>query len=107
LQRLCDGYRVVPHGVSLSVGAAAPLDRAYLGRLKALVARVRPPWWSDHLCWGQSSRAVLHDLLPLPHTPAVIAHVVERVRAVQDFLEVPFALENVSSYLAFAGSSMP
>src|SRR5262249_20300013 len=87
LERLTDGYPVVNHGVSLSIGSSAPLDREYLKRLKALLARIDPPWCSDHLCWGQTSKVVLHDLLPLPQTAAVVDHVAGRVREVQDFLE--------------------
>ncbi|WP_394824334.1 DUF692 domain-containing protein [Pendulispora albinea] len=107
LERLLARYRVIPHGVSLSIGASHPLDRDYLGHLKALVARIRPPWASDHLCWSDVPGANLHDLLPLPYTRAALAHVVSRVREVQDFLEVPFALENVSSYMTYRASTMP
>src|SRR5580704_5820754 len=47
LEHLSGRYRVVPHGVSLSIGASEPLDGAYLGRLKALVDKIDPPWASD------------------------------------------------------------
>jgi uncharacterized protein (UPF0276 family) len=98
---------IVMHGVSLSIGSTEPLDRAYLGKLKALAERVRPAWISDHLCWtgvnGQSS----HDLLPLPLTGACLAHVADRVRAVQDLLGRPLVLENPSTYLEFRASEIP
>src|SRR5215467_1074091 len=95
LDRLRAHYPVVNHGVSLSIGATAPLDREYLTKLKALVKRIDPPWCSDHLCWGGTSKVALHDLLPMPHTNEAIAHVATRVKHVQDYLEKPFALENV------------
>lgn len=107
LDRLRARYRVVPHGVSLSIGARMPLDRPYLARLKALLRRIEPPWCSDHLCWTGTERANLHDLLPLPHTREAIAHVAARIKEVQDFLELPFALENVSSYVSYTQSEMP
>ena len=107
LERLRGHYRVVPHGVSMSIGASTPLDTSYLSRLKALLRRLDPPWFSDHLCWTGVAEANLHDLLPLPHTKAAIAHVAARVRQVQDTLERPFALENVSSYLTYTSSAMP
>ncbi len=106
LEKLAASYRVVPHGVSLGIGSAVDLDDDYLKKLKALVKRLNPPWVSDHLCWGAVSNVVLHDLLPLPQNAEVVAHVVERVKRVQDYLEVPFALENVSSYMAFRASTM-
>jgi uncharacterized protein (UPF0276 family) len=107
LERLCSGYPVIPHGVSLSIGQAEPLDTAYLDHLKVLVDRISPPWASDHFCWTGSAHANLHDLLPLPLTRAAALHVADRVRRVQDFLGRPFALENASSYLTFTSSEMP
>jgi uncharacterized protein (UPF0276 family) len=107
LERLHERYAVVPHGVSLSIGSTAPLDRPYLDRLRALIDRLDPPWFSDHLCWTGVSSANLHDLLPLPHTKAAAQHVIERVRQIQDLVQRPFALENVSSYLTYTASAMP
>src|SRR5438552_310662 len=71
LDRLRAHYPVVNHGVSLSLGSTAPLDGGYLARLRDLVRRIDPPWCSDHLCWGGTSRVVIHDLLPLPQTEGV------------------------------------
>ena len=106
LERVLDSYRVVQHGVSLGIGGPEPLDRDYLARLKQLVRKVAPPWLSDHFCWCGAGGAHLHDLLPLPYTWEAVELVAERARAVQDYLEVPFALENTSSYMAFAASEM-
>lgn len=107
IDRLRERYRVVPHGVSMSIGSVDPLDRDYLTRLKKLVARVGAPWCSDHLCFTGVNGVVVNDLLPLPYTKEAIAHVVERVKRVQGFLEVPFAIENVSSYMTYRASTMP
>ena len=107
LERLTSAYRVVPHGVSLSIGSSGDLDEGYLRRLKALFARIRPPWASDHLCWTASGGVDVHDLMPLPYTEAVARHVAERLARVQDFLEVPFAIENASSYMTYRASAMP
>jgi uncharacterized protein (UPF0276 family) len=106
LARLQDAYRVVPHGVSLAIGSVEPLDDAYIERLRGLIARLSPPWVSDHLCWARAPGVHIHDLLPLPYTREAVDHVVERVKRVQGSLEVPFALENVSSYMTFKDSTM-
>ncbi|KYF60168.1 hypothetical protein BE08_05350, partial [Sorangium cellulosum] len=106
LERALASYRLVQHGVSLSIGSADPLDFDYLRRLKALLGKVRSPWVSDHLCWTGAHGVNLHDLLPLPYTEEAVRHVAARARAVQDFLEVRLALENVSSYLTFTASRM-
>ena len=106
LERLRDGYRVVPHGVSLAIGSVEPLDTDHLARLRALVDRLDPPWVSDHLCWGRAPGMHVHDLLPLPYTAEAVDLVVERVKRVQGTLERPFALENVSSYMTYRASTM-
>lgn len=107
LDRILERYPVVMHGVSLSIGSADPLDFDYLKRLKQLAKKTKTPWVSDHLSWGKLKGAHYHDLLPLPYRRDVIDHVVERARIVQDYLEIPFALENVSSYASFKEDQMP
>jgi uncharacterized protein (UPF0276 family) len=106
LMRVRERFPVALHGVSLSIGSTGPLDLAYLAQLKTLAARVRPVWISDHLCWTGVNGKNLHDLLPLPYTEEALAHVVARVRAVQEILGQRILLENVSSYLAFQESRM-
>ncbi|HKC51405.1 MAG TPA: DUF692 domain-containing protein [Myxococcota bacterium] len=100
-------FPVALHGVSLNVGSVDSLDAAYLERLDELVRRVEPAWLSDHLCWTGVDGHQLHDLLPLPLTEAALRHVSERVARVQDRLGRRIALENVSSYAAFAADEIP
>jgi len=107
LERIRERYPLVLHGVSLSIGSTAPLDRAYLIELKALAERVQPAWISDHLCWTGIAGRNLHDLLPLPQTEEAVRHVAARVREVQDFLGRRILLENVSSYVSFTYSALP
>lgn len=106
LDQVRERYPVVMHGVSLSIGSVDPIDKGYLRRLKQLADRVNPPWISDHLCWTGVGGHNLHDLLPLPYTEETIRHVVSRLKQVQDFLERPFVIENVSSYMSFTDSQM-
>jgi uncharacterized protein (UPF0276 family) len=97
---------LVLHGVSLDLGASDPLDARYLRELAALADRFQPAWLSDHLCWTAQGGAHLHDLLPLPQTEEIVRHVAERIAAVQDALGRRIAIENVSSYVRFAGDEL-
>jgi uncharacterized protein (UPF0276 family) len=106
LMRIREHYPMVMHGVSLSIGSATPLDRAYLEELRVLAKRVEPAWISDHLCWTGVGGKNLHDLMPLPYTDEALRHVVARVRTVQDILGRRILLENVSSYVSFRDSRM-
>jgi uncharacterized protein (UPF0276 family) len=106
LERIAERYPVALHGVSLGIGNTDPLDRDYLLKLKALADRVRAHWVSDHLCWTGVLGKNSHDLLPMPYTEEALRHTVERVRQVSETLERPLVLENPSSYVEFAASSM-
>ncbi len=107
LERFRERYPLVMHGVSLSIGSTDPLDRDYLRSLRQLADHVQPAWISDHLCWTGVEGVNLHDLMPLPYTDEAIAHVVDRVREVQDFLGRRILLENVSSYVGYKHSTVP
>lgn len=107
LERIRADYPIVLHGVSLSIGSTAPLDRQYLNELKRLAARIEPAWISDHLCWTGVDGLNLHDLMPLPYTEEALTHLVSRISAVQDVLGRQLVLENVSSYVAYSASTMP
>ena len=107
LEKILERYPVVQHGVSLAIGSPDPLDFTYLKKLKELAKKTKTPWISDHLSWGRLAGAHFHDLLPLPYTKEVIEYVSERARIVQDYLEIPFALENLSSYVSYQCDQMP
>ncbi len=101
-----DRYKIVQHGVSMSLGATAPLDFDYLAKLKALTRKTGTPWVTDHLCWTRAHGVDLHDLLPLPYTEEAVHHIAGRIRTVQDYLGLPLGLENASSYLTYTASQM-
>jgi uncharacterized protein (UPF0276 family) len=107
LDQIAERYPIVMHGVSLSIGSTDPLDFEYLRKLKRLAAEVNAHWVSDHLCWTGVLSKNTHDLLPVPLNEQTLKHVVDRIRVVQDLLERPFVLENPSSYVTFAASTMP
>jgi uncharacterized protein (UPF0276 family) len=107
LDQIAERHPIVLHGVSMSAGSTDPLDRAYLGKVRALAKRVRAAWVSDHVCWTGVAGRNLHDLLPMPYTEEALRHIVKRIRQIQDFLERPLVLENPSSYVEFRSSTMP
>ena len=106
LDQILDQYRVVQHGVSMYFGSAQQLSREHLKRLKTLVRRTKTPWLSDHLCWGSVDGRYTHDLLPIPYTWEAVKVTAKRIRQVQDYLEIPVVVENVSSYAEYHESEM-
>ena len=106
LDKIRADYPMVMHGVSLSIGSTAEVDKDYLRDLKKLADRIQPAWISDHLCWTGVHGQNMHDLLPLPYTEETAKHVAERVKIVQDYLGRQILLENVSSYASYVDSNM-
>lgn len=107
LDKVAERYPIVMHGVSMSIGSTDPIDFDYLRKLKALAKRVSAVWYGDHVCWTGVAGKNGHDLFPIPYNEETLAFLIERIRVVQDFLEAPLILENPSTYLTFANSSMP
>jgi hypothetical protein len=106
LDQVAERYPVALHGVSLGIGNTDPINHEHLAKLKALAERTRARWVSDHLCWTGILGRNTHDLLPMPYTEEALRHTVSRVKQVQEFLERPLVLENPSSYVEFAASTL-
>jgi uncharacterized protein (UPF0276 family) len=105
-RRVRERHPVALHGVSMSIGSADGLDRAYLDRLKALVDEIDPLFVSDHLSWSRFEGFNSHDLLPLPYTHEALDIVCANIAMAQDILGREMLIENPSSYVAFDGSTM-
>lgn len=103
LMKLRERYPISLHGVGLGLGSAAGYSTDHLHRVAALVRRVEPTLVSEHLCWSAVAGRVFNDLLPLPMTHAALELMSARVAQMQDVLQRTVLIENVSSYLRFAG----
>ena len=97
-----DKYPVTCHGLSLSLGSPEELDWNFIRELKDFLDENQVKIFSEHLSYTKSRNAHLYDLLPIPFRKDAVDHVVERIRKVQDFLERPLAIENVSYYTPVA-----
>ncbi len=91
-------HRFVAHGLSLSLGGPAPLDIAFLRRMKAFLDEHNFALYTEHLSFC-SDEGHHYDLYPIPFTEEAVRHVAGRIRLAQDILERPIALENASYYV--------
>jgi uncharacterized protein (UPF0276 family) len=89
----------VCHGLSLSIGGPTPLDEDFLHRLKGFLDEHQIRAYTEHLSYC-SDDGHLYDLMPIPFTEEAVQYVAGRIRRVQDILERPVAMENVSYYAA-------
>jgi uncharacterized protein len=106
LRHLAERFPMSVHGVGLSIGGEGPLDRDHLARLKHLCGWLEPASFSEHLAWSTHDADFLNDLLPLPYTEATLGRVCDHVDQVQDALGRRMLLENPSTYIAFAETTM-
>lgn len=106
LTRIRQDFPVSLHGVCMSIGGPQPLDRAHLGRFKALVDRYEPALVSEHLAWSTHETTFYNDLLPLPYTEATVARVSDHIDEVQEAIGRRLLLENPSTYVTFQDSTM-
>jgi len=102
LNEATEKYPVMCHGLSLSIGSPDELDFDFLKDLKEFFDIYNPEVYSEHLSYSKCDNAHLYDLLPIPFREDAIEHVSERLKTVQDYLERPIAIENVSYYTPVA-----
>ncbi|HEC75420.1 MAG TPA: DUF692 domain-containing protein [Methylophaga aminisulfidivorans] len=96
---LTERFPMMCHGLSLSIGGPAPLDEHFLRRLKRFFDEFNIVSYSEHLSYC-GDQGHLYDLMPIPFTEEAIHYVSARIRRVQDILERPLIIENVSYYAA-------
>tara|TARA_Y100001963_G_C6772057_1_gene445397 strand:- start:595 stop:1446 length:852 start_codon:yes stop_codon:yes gene_type:complete len=97
--QLTEQYRFICHGLSLSIGSPDPLDVIFIRQVKQFLKQHNISLYSEHLSYC-SGKGHLYDLMPIPFTQEAVHYVAKRIRQVQDILEQPLILENVSYYAA-------
>lgn len=98
-RQLTEQYPFICHGLSLSLGSPDPLDLDFVNQIKTFLKEHQIKVYSEHLSYC-SAAGHLYDLLPIPFTEEAAVYVAERIRLVQDILEQPLIVENVSYYAA-------
>lgn len=107
LERIRSQYPLSFHGVGFSLGSTDPIDRAHLNKLKALINRFEPAFVSEHLSWSSVGGRFFNELLPIPYTPESLDHICSRIEEVQDALQRPLLIENITRYLTWRDSTVP
>ena len=107
LEAIRRDYPISLHGVGLSLGSSEGLDAGHLGRIGEVVRRIEPGLVSEHLSWSFAGGSYLADLLPLPLTEEALEVVCRHVDQTQSSLRRRILIENPSSYLQYAHSTIP
>lgn len=100
------GVHVIPHGISLSLGGAEPVDKSRVRRLADLAREFDAPLVSEHIAFVRAGGLDAGHLLPLPRTRAALDMLIENIRTAQDLLPVPLALENIAALFEWPDREM-
>ena len=98
-REMTEAYPFVLHGLSLSLGGPAPIDVELVKSIKTFMDEHNIQVYTEHLSYC-SDDGHLYDLMPIPFTEEAVDYVVKRIHQVQDILERPMGIENVSYYAA-------
>jgi uncharacterized protein (UPF0276 family) len=99
-------FPIVPHGLDLSIGSADGIDPIYLDKFAELIARIDPPWWSEHLCFTRAGGVDIGHLAALPYTQEAIDVVARNVEVVRRRIAAPLLLENITTVVRAPGGEM-
>lgn len=102
LDKAAEKFPVTCHGLSLSIGSPDEVDVEFVKQVKKFLKQYNVKVYSEHLSYSKCDNAHLYDLLPIPFRQDAVKHIVEHIKQVQDILEMPLALENVSYYTPVA-----
>ncbi|GGI75876.1 HvfB family MNIO-type RiPP peptide maturase [Shewanella gelidii] len=102
--QIAEQHEVFLHGLSLSIGSPEALDIDFVKNVKRFMDRHHIDIYSEHLSYC-SGTGHMYDLMPIPFTEEAVHYVAARVKQVEDIIERPLILENVSFY-ADSGSKM-
>jgi uncharacterized protein (UPF0276 family) len=106
LDLLAAHFTLIPHGLDLSLGSADGVDGAYLDKFAALVERLDPPWWSEHLAFTRAGGLAIGHLATLPSTREAVEVVARNIEEARRQIGVPFILENITASVLLPGAEM-
>ncbi|NNN97960.1 DUF692 domain-containing protein [Vibrio sp. B1-2] len=106
LQQIAKHYPLVAHGLSLSIGDCQPLNKAFVKKIAAFLDEFNIDIYSEHLSFSRDAQGYLYELLPIPRYKESIAYLVDRIHCVQDLVQRPLVLENISYYHSY-GKEIP
>jgi uncharacterized protein len=101
LEKIAQYYPITIHGVGMSIGGTEAINKDHLKRVRQLVERIEPIYFSEHLAWSSHSGAFLNDLLPLPYNSNTLQQVCDHIDFIQTTLKRTILIENPSTYLEF------
>ena len=96
LEEVGEKFQIIPHGIRMSIGSTLPLDKEYMRGIRRISEITKAPYYSEHLCMTRVPGVDIGHLSPLWFSEDVLQATIDKVNFVQDYLQKPLALENVT-----------
>lgn len=96
-RRYTERFDFLCHGLSLSIGSPDDLDVSFVKQVRDFMRQHGIKAYSEHLSFC-SNEGHMYDLMPIPFTEEAVQYVAKRIITVQDIIEQPLIIENVSAY---------
>ena len=106
LQDIAKQYPLIAHGLSLSIGDCQPLNTKFVRQVGQFLDELNIQVYSEHLSFSRDSQGYLYELLPVPRRAENIGYLADRIKQVQDIIQRPLVMENISYYHNY-GDEMP
>ena len=106
-EQLIKKFPMVAHGLSLSLGGPAPLNKKFLADIRVFLEDYNIELYTEHLAYCADNSGYWYDLLPIPSTLETARYVADRIKNVQDILGRRIAIENASTYTLPEGTTLP
>lgn len=101
LELLAGNLPLIPHGLAMSLGSAEGLDAVYLKKYANLVQQLKPAWCSEHISFTRAGGIDIGHLTPLPKTDAVLSVLHDNIARLQDTIQTPLILENITDTIRY------
>ena len=101
LELLAGNFPLIPHGLAMSLGSAEGLDAVYLKKYANLVQQLKPAWCSEHISFTRAGGIDIGHLTPLPKTNAVLSVLHDNIARLQDTIQTPLILENITDTIRY------
>ena len=101
LELLAGNFPLIPHGLAMSLGSAEGLDAVYLKKYANFVQQLKPAWCSEHISFTRAGGIDIGHLTPLPKTDAVLSVLHDNIARLQDTIQTPLILENITDTIRY------
>lgn len=99
---LTERFPFLCHGLSLNLGGFAPLNLTLVRAIRDFLDLHAIQGYSEHLS-ACADDGQLYDLMPVAFCEENVKRIAARIRQVEDVLERPLIIENVSAYATLPG----